>query len=119
MLIYSTWPQGLPCASGGNNLAPKPVIDNGCPPELNNFADEQQPRGNWWEHDVYISALGSDARIASHIRHRDRARYLERVVFVLIDVRIEHVEYEEVCHPDGFIMKHEVWRGSSFKVGRC
>lgn len=50
---------------------------------------------------------------------RDRARYLDRVVFALLVLRMEHVKHGDVCLPDGFIIRREVWRGYTFQVGRC
>lgn len=45
--------------------------------------------------------------------------YLERVLFALIDLRMENQDRREVCLDDGFIIKREVWKGSTFAVPRA
>lgn len=82
---------------------------------MNDSDDDEDLRGKWWNDDVYISKVGSGARVSRRIRRCDRARYLERVVFALIDLHMEHVKHGEVYLPDGVIIKREVWRLSTFQ----
>lgn len=82
---------------------------------MNNSDDDEDCRGNWWDEDVYISEVSSDGRLSRRIRRRDRARYLERFLFALIELHMEHVENGVVCIPDGFMIKQRSGAGKPFK----